>query len=311
MSTKLINQSKKPTFFPSISNDETTWFWKHGIKADGMLISYDVLLKNKIFKGSKKSIKQLLGFKGLVTIDSGAFGSSQEHDPVVVYEKQKQLKADIGILLDQIAAAGSTKKQQKESIDVTLKNAATISKLNKNKIQLMGVIQGADKASIEYCAKELRKLKYNVIGVPLSNFSKHRKYKEAAEKFLLIKKQFPATAIFHGLGCGSRTLIAILTHLGVRFFDSSAFYKAATFNEAVDPESFCSINKPNSKKECAQCLFKQAKPSTFQEIVNYNLREVLKEVQRCRCAVEAKQTKKYLSEQRLSKGILKKIEHLL
>jgi len=292
MTSKLISQTKKPTFFPSISNDKTTWFWKNNIKTDGLLISYDVLTNNKLFSGTKKSIKQLLGYKGLVTIDSGAFGSSQEQDPIVVYERQKQLKPNIGILLDRIASINASNQQQEQSVEITLKNAEIINKINRNKIHLMAVVQGTNNTLLEYCSKELSKQKFKIIGIPLSNFSKHRRYKEAAEKYLLIKKHFTSDTIFHGLGCGSRTLCAILTHLGIRFFDSSAFYKAATFKEAIRPESFCSINNPNTKKECAQCLFKQRKPVSFQATVNYNLREVLKEMQRCRCAVEAKATKK-------------------
>jgi queuine/archaeosine tRNA-ribosyltransferase len=310
MAKKLFIPITKPTFFPSISNDKTSWFWKNNIQTEGLLISYDVLIKNKAFQDTKKTIKQLLGFNGFVIIDSGAFGEIKEQNPMTVYEKQKKLKPDIAILLDRITSSKDTKKTQRECIDITLKNANLISKKNKGEMILMAVVQGNNDEMITFCAKQLKN-KFKVIGIPLSNFSKYKNYEMAIKKYLLIKKYFNKETIYHGLGCGSRTLIAILSFLGMRFFDSSSFYKTATYKEIIKGESFCSVKRPYSKKKCRQCLLKQRKPKSFQSIVNYNLREILKEIQRCRCALEKKQMKEYLTKIRLSGNTLQKIGYLL
>lgn len=128
----------------------------------------------------------------------------------------------------------------------------------------------------------------------MSRNSKYKQYQQGIERFLFIKKHFSETTIFHALGCGSRTMIAMLSSLSVRFFDSSAYYKAAFFGEAVEPITFCSIGKPNSKPKCKQCLIKQRTPHSDQTRINYNLRETFKEVQRCKCALAEKKMKDYL-----------------
>jgi len=310
MSKSAILKINKPTFFPSISTDKNTWFWKDNIKADGLLISYDVLLNDPDFSGTTRNVKQVLGFDGFVIIDSGAFGLSEEDDPEVVFTTQKRLNPDIAILLDKIPSKDATESQQKKDIDITIKNAALISKQNNNKWLLMAVVQGNSEPLLNYCAQKLSNLKFRVIGIPLSQYSKYRQYESAILKVKNVKKHFDNKTIFHGLGCGSRSLIAILSHLGIRLFDSSAFYKAALHDEAVEPVTFCSINKPNSKKECKACLMTQRKPQSFKANVQHNLREILKEIQRCRCALQENRMKDYLLV-RLEKASLKKIEHML
>ncbi len=286
--------------------DENTWFWKKDIRADGVLISYDVLQSKAGLLNPKTDIKKFLGFNGFVIIDSGAFGSSVETDPIVVYETQKRLNPDIAILLDKIPAKNSTPQSEKKDIDTTLKNASIVKRINRGKIFLMAVVQGNDIKKLEYCAKNLAELNFKMIGIPLSGFSKHRQYEAALMKVAVIKKYFKKGTILHALGCGSRTLIAILSSMGVRFFDSSSFYKAAMMGEAVKEVTFCSVNKPNSKIECKTCLKKQSAPKNFTDKSNYNLREIFKEVQRCRCAIDLGLMDEYL-QKRLSKYVYKKI----
>ncbi|MBK9333898.1 MAG: hypothetical protein IPM96_16185 [Ignavibacteria bacterium] len=175
----------------------------------------------------------------------------------------------------------------------------------------MAVVQGNSIEAINYCAEKLNKLNFKFIGIPLSSYSKKRQYESAVLKVIAIRKNFPSNVTFHALGCGSRTLIAILTYFGVRFFDSSSFYKVAMIDAFYDNEEFCSINRPNSKAECKFCLQKQRKHKSYKQKIKYNLIEVQKEIQRCRCALEANLMREYLLDYRLNKSTANKISYLL
>lgn len=298
-------------FFPSVGLDPATWYWKNGIDTEGLLISYDVLLKIKSSQPAGTSdIKNILGFNGLVIVDSGAFGKSLEKDPVVVYERQKLLMPDIAILLDDIPSRRYSEYYEKLSIDTTIKNARRIHKLNDGKLMLMAVAQGNSDKLLKSCSVRLNAMGFRIVGVPLSHFSKYRQYEQAILKIRNLQRYFHKETAFHALGCGSRTMMAVLAHLGVRFFDSSAYYKTALHGNAVKQVTMCSIGKPGSKPECEQCLLKQRKPGNFRAIANYNLRETLKEVQRSRCAIEEGKMRDYL-DTRVEKATMKKIAHLL
>ncbi|MEZ5045677.1 MAG: tRNA-guanine transglycosylase [Chitinophagaceae bacterium] len=306
MPKKNIINEKKIIFFPSISMDKKTWVWKNKIDTDGLLVSYDVLFSNKKIFESKKPLGARLGYKNYIIIDSGAFGHSQETNPLVVYQMQKKAQADIAILLDKIPPKNADQKKIDEAITITLNNAKMIQQINNNELNLMAVIQGNTIATQSKCAKAYTKMGYKIIGIPMSTLSKYRRYTQGIEKVLNIKKLFPSHTIFHALGCGSRTMIAILSVMGVTFFDSSAYYKAAMYGEAIKPISMCSIGKAGSKPECKYCLKKQRVPKSYAAKVNYNVREILKEIQRSRCAKEMNVGKEYL-EMRLKKNLFKKI----
>lgn len=309
---KRIMKDRTLMFYPSVGLDKATWFWKNGITAEGLLISYDVLLKISTSKSATRDsdVRTILGFDGLVVLDSGAFGKSVEKDPVVVYERQKKLMPEIAILLDEIPSMRYSQEAERQAINTTIQNARRIKKLNKGELMLMAVAQGNSERLLKSCSTRLNAMGFNIIGIPLSHYSKYRQYAQAINKVKSLQSFFPQDTTFHGLGCGSRTMIAILAHFGVRFFDSSAYYKTALHGNAVKPISLCSINKPGSRKECGDCLFKQRKPTSFKSIANYNLRETMKEVQRSRCALDEGKMKDYLLA-RVEKASLKKIAHLI
>jgi len=299
-------------FYPSVGLDKATWFWKNGIAAEGLLISYDVLLKISTSKSATRDsdVRTILGFDGLVIVDSGAFGKSVEKDPVVVYERQKKLMPEIAILLDEIPGRRYSHDAERQAINTTILNARQVKKLNNDELMLMAVAQGNSERLLKSCSTRLNAMGFNLVGIPLSHYSKYRQYEQAIYKVKSLQGFFNKDTTFHGLGCGSRTMIAILAHFGVRFFDSSAYYKTALHGNAVKPISLCSINQPGSRKECGECLFKQRKPTTFKSIANYNLREIMKEVQRSRCALGEGMMKEYLLA-RVEKASLKKIAHLI
>lgn len=144
----------------------------------------------------------------------------------------------------------------------------------------------------------------------MSYLSKNRKYSEAINKFLLIKKIIGNGSYFHGLGCGSRTLIMLLSHLGMNTFDSSSFYKIANYNKQIKQITFCSIGKPLNIKECKLCLFNQPAPKSIDHKIQYNLLEIQKEVFRCRCAIKKNVMVDYIKK-RLSKYSFNKLKKMI
>ena len=306
--TKVV---KGPVFYPSISMDKVSWAWKRRISAEGLLVSFDVLSRASL--SHQPGIKSFLGFSGRVIIDSGAFGASRETDPVRVYETQIRLKPDIAILLDRIPAPGSSPAQQRRDVEETLANARKIAAVHgRRRMKLMAVVQGDTPKLRSRCSAMLASFGYALIGIPLSRLSRTRNYVEALKKTQELQKMFPAGTSFHALGSGSRTMIAILSAAGIRSFDSSSYYKAAIRGEAVKPITFCSIGKANSRPECAGCLARNRTPVTVAAKADHNLREILKEIQRCRCALASRQMPAYLRSRLTSReytsvaGLLKK-----
>jgi tRNA-guanine family transglycosylase len=282
-----------PTFYPAISMDKVSWAWTRGVETEGLLVSYDVL--NQASLSHAPGIKSFLGFQGKVILDSGAFGLARETNPLRVHDTQLRLRPDIAILLDKIPAQGASPAQQERDVRETIANAAAIAaRHGKRRMKLMAVVQGDTPALRAFCSSELARLGYTLIGIPLSDLSRTRQYVAGLEKTLAIQELFPTGTVFHALGSGSRTMIAILSAAGIRSFDSSASYKAAIKGEAVSPVSVCSIGKANTKPECAGCLATTRTPRSPAAKADHNLREILKEIQRCRCAIQENKMTTYL-----------------
>src|SRR5260221_167584 len=115
-----------PTFFPSISNDTDTWFWRGGIKARGLLIAVDVLAKVGAQRRRHGRVNKILGFKGKVVLDNGAFGRSKATDPLAMLLQQKQAKPAIAIVLDAIATRARTPAGERASVMTTVSNARQV-----------------------------------------------------------------------------------------------------------------------------------------------------------------------------------------
>jgi queuine/archaeosine tRNA-ribosyltransferase len=140
--------------------------------------------------------------------------------------------------------------------------------------------------------------------------SKYRRYAAAVERVVHATAALPPTAVVHGLGCGSRTLMAILSALGVRIFDSRGYYQRAMYGENIETITMCALGTPRNKPTCGVCLTRNLPGRTFEGRVDHNLKETLKEIIRVRGAMEESAMESYLR-RRLGKKLFAQMQAVI
>jgi tRNA-guanine family transglycosylase len=293
-----------PFFAATAADDERLWPWRRNTQPDAVLISYDVLRLDK--ERLKRSLAKTLSFRGFTIVDSGGYGTSRETNPLAVYELQKEVKCQLGVLLDKVALTTDPPRVQRAAIDQTIRNARKVRRRSRGAIALEAAVQGASPRQLAACARQLSALKFDVYGVPVSMQSKYRRYRAALERVATVKSALPPDSTIHALGCGSRTLIAILSALGVRIFDSRSYYQRALYGENLESVTMCSLTRPKKTPECTACLERRPPGRNLQERVDRNLHEMQKEILRVRCALGESEMEQYLR-RRLSKKLFAEV----
>jgi hypothetical protein len=195
-------------------------------------------------------------------------------------------------------------------VNETVRNARQIRRDHRGTMALEAVVQGATPQQLAECGRRLGALRFDVYGVPLSAQSRYRRYASAVERVMHVLATLPAHATIHALGCGSRTLIAILASIGVTIFDSRSYYERAIYGENIEAVTMCALGKPRAKPSCGACLDRRRPGRTLEARVDYNLNETLKEIIRVRCALEESMMESYL-QRRLGKKLFGEISLLL
>jgi hypothetical protein len=293
-----------PFFAATVGSNRRLWPWTRGVKPEALLISYDVLGGKRA--NAKEPLTTTLEYDGLVIVDSGGYGTSIETDPLAVYRLQRAIGASVGVVLDEFPSAAESSRRQWASVRQTLANAQLIHARHRGKMALEAVVQGATAAQRVRCGTDLVALGFQIYGVPVSAQARYRHYVPAIERFTESVGSAPANSHLHALGCGSRSLIAILSALGATLFDSRSYYQRAIYGENLDAVTMCAVGKPRGKPGCADCLKRNPKGQTLESRTDYNLKEIQKEIFRVRCALEESVMPAYL-ERRLGKQLFKRI----
>jgi queuine/archaeosine tRNA-ribosyltransferase len=297
-----------PFFAATAADDERLWPWNRNTLPDAVLISYDVLRLDK--ERVKGSLAKTLNFRGLTIVDSGGYGASRETNPVTVYELQKDVKCNLGVLLDKVALTTDSPRMQRAAIAQTIRNARRVRRLNRGVIALEAVAQGASPRQLAACGRQLGALKFDVYGVPVSMQAKYRRYRAALERVVSVMSVLPVDSTIHALGCGSRTLIAILSAVGVTIFDSRSYYQRALYGENLKSVTMCALGQPKNTPECAACLEQRPPGRNLLGRVDRNLHEMQKEILRVRCALGESAMEQYL-QRRLSKKIFAEVQPII
>ena len=293
-----------PFFAATVADDQRLWPWKRGLRPDALLVSYDVLQMGP--QRTSLPLARSLDFNGFVIVDSGGYGLSTEKDPGAVYRVQRAVGADLGVTLDKVALTTDSTRMQWAAVNQTVRNASAIRRRHRGPMALEGVVQGATPKQLATCSSRLGQLGFDVYGVPVSMQSKYRRYAAAVERVAGVMSGLPPKSKIHALGCGSRSLMAILSYIGVTIFDSRSYYQRAIYGENVESVTMCSVGTPRGKAACAKCLQRRRPGATLEGRTDYNLNEILKETTRIRCALEESRMEEYLR-RRLTKRVVDEI----
>lgn len=289
-----------PFFAATASEDDRLWPWTRDVRPDAVLVSYDVLKMNP--QWTLMPVARTLRFRGFSIVDSGGYGVSTEKDPAAVYRVQRAVGADLAVALDKVALSTDSTRAQRAAVKQTLRNARAVRRGHRGATALEAVVQGVTPSQLSACAEGLARIGFQVYGVPVSMQSKYRRYAAAVERIAHAASGLPPRAMLHALGCGSRTLMAILSYVGVTIFDSRSYYQRAMYGENIRSVTLCAVGEPRGKAACASCLQRRKPGSTAQGRTDYNLSEILKEICRIRCALEESRMEQYLA-RRLEKKV--------
>jgi 7-cyano-7-deazaguanine tRNA-ribosyltransferase len=185
-------------------------------------------------KAIAEGVHGLLNFDHPIMTDSGTFQMyfhdlpEEEIDPIAIIEFQKQIKTDIGTILDAFSKPDVSREQVERDVKLSLERARMSVSL-KGDMMLAGTIQGGIFEDLrEQSAQAMGALDFDVypIGGVVPLMESYR-YADIVRVTLAAKKYLPSDRPVHLFGCGHPMLFAQASLLGCDFFDSASYAKFA------------------------------------------------------------------------------------
>jgi 7-cyano-7-deazaguanine tRNA-ribosyltransferase len=217
-----------PVVNPHIQLVTTSELAKMGaemIITNSYIIYKDTRLKNP---AQERGLHDLLGFKGPIMTDSGAFQLSVYGDidvqPHEILEFQFSIQSDISVPLDIPTPPDVARDRAESELMVTekrLEEAATISRSS----LLAGPIQGSTYPDLrEKTARHLKELDFDVypVGGVVPLMEAYR-FSDLVEVVTAAKKGLGSGRPVHLFGAGHPMIFALAVAMGCDLFDSAAY----------------------------------------------------------------------------------------
>ena len=185
-------------------------------------------------KAIAEGVHGLLDFDHPIMTDSGTFQMyfhdlpEEEIDPIAIIEFQKQIKTDIGTILDAFSKPDVGREQVEKDVKLSLERAKMSVGL-KGEMMLAGTVQGGIFEDLrEQSAQAMGALDFDVypVGGVVPMMEMYR-YADIVRVTLAAKKHLPPDRPVHLFGCGHPMLFAQAALLGCDFFDSASYAKFA------------------------------------------------------------------------------------
>ena len=246
----------------------------------------------------KKGLHDLLKFPGTIMTDSGTFQSyiygEVSVDPLEIIRFQRDIKTDIGTILDIFSPPDHSYSQAHEAVKETIKRAKK-SIPEKQDMLIACTIQGSIYPELrKRCAQELSKLNTDVfpIGgvVPLME---NQQYTTLTHAILSAKQGLDPSKPVHLFGAGHPLIFPLAVALGCDLFDSSSYAKYAQAGRMIFPwgtehlaeltELPCSC--PICSSYSAQDLLNEEKAIQIKSLATHNLHVCYAELRRIKNAI--------------------------
>ncbi len=262
---------------------------------NAFIINKDKKLRKKALD---EGVHKLIDFDGPIMTDSGTFQSyiygDVDVEPIEIVEFQRDIRSDVGTILDVFGTPNQTKKKAEQGMKETIKRAKQGVKL-KGDMALACTIQGSIYPELrENCAKELSKIfpDFFPIGgvVPLME---NQRYSDLVRCILSSKKGLDPSKPVHLFGAGHPLIFPLAVALGCDFFDSSAYAKYANDDrlifywgtEKLEDLTELPCSCPICLKHTASDLKKIDKKERAREIAKHNLFVSFTEIKKIRNAI--------------------------
>lgn len=195
------------------------------IIANAYLIS-----KHSATKARRLGLHELLGFKGVIMTDSGAYQllshGHVEVKPAEIIAFQEAIGSDIAVILDVPTPSDASREEAEHSVTTTINRAKESIKLRKRSdILWSGPVQGGMQLDlVERSAKAMAKLPFDVyaIGSPTTIMEQYQ-YKDLVDLIMTAKRHLPLNRPIHLFGAGHPAMFALAVAMGCDLFDSAAY----------------------------------------------------------------------------------------
>lgn len=188
------------------------------------------LLKRGLGRSELPDVHDVLGFRGTVATDSGAYQILEygevgiEPDEIVQY--QEKINSDIGVILDIPTGFRSHPSRAHWTVDETLRRADQALKIiSRDDILWMGPVQGGvHLGEVKRSASEMSKRNFSIyaLGSP-TELMESQRYDILVEMISSAKKHLPSGKPLHLFGAGHPALFPFLVATGCDLFDSAAY----------------------------------------------------------------------------------------
>jgi 7-cyano-7-deazaguanine tRNA-ribosyltransferase len=178
----------------------------------------------------QKGIHDLLGFRGVVMTDSGAYQiliyGEVEVEPEEIVRYQEEMGTDIATILDVPTGWKVSKEHARKTVEETLKRAKELAKIKtRDEIAWVGPVQGGRHLEfVAESAKEMAKLPFQIhaLGSPTPVLEQYL-FSTLVDMILTAKMNLPLDRPLHLFGAGHPFMFALAVALGCDLFDSAAY----------------------------------------------------------------------------------------
>ncbi len=251
-------------------------------------------------KALSDGVHTLFDFDGPIMTDSGSFQMymhslpEKEIDPIEIVEFQRDIRSDIGTILDVFSNPDVSRSKVEADVQQSLERAK-VSIDKRGEMLLAGTVQGGVYPDLrETAAKGLGEMEFDVhpIGGVVPLMERYR-YSDIVRITLAAKKHLPPDRPVHLFGCGHPMLFAQAALLGCDFFDSASYVKFAESGRMLLPSGTVHLKELSELPcDCPICsttsadeLNSDKKDERVLKLMKHNLYVSAAEMRRVRQAI--------------------------
>lgn len=187
------------------------------------------LLKKKAGEDGA-TLHDRLGFKGVISTDSGAYQILEYGEvdvtPLEILKYQEAVSTDIGVILDVPTGYSLDKSRAKWTVEETIRRAdLSLSTVSREDIVWMGPIQGGVHLDLlAYSAREMSRRRFNMLalGSPTQVMERYM-FSTLIDMMLTVKMNVPVERPVHLFGAGHPMMLALAVACGFDTFDSASY----------------------------------------------------------------------------------------
>jgi 7-cyano-7-deazaguanine tRNA-ribosyltransferase len=268
-----------------------------------------IIRKRLRAKAEKIGIHGLLDFDGVIMTDSGAYQTliygDVETTNSEVIQFQRDIKTDIGVILDVPTGWGVSEKYAKHTVEETLKRAREFVKARAgNDILWTGPVQGG--AYLDLVAESARMMgelpfQVHALGSPTPIMEQYL-FGTLVDMVMTAKQNLPPDRPFHLFGAGHPFMFALAVALGCDMFDSAAYALFARQDRYMTETGTLRLKEieyfPCPCPECTRTspleVKTMSKPERQRLLARHNLHVSMAEIKRIKQAITEGRLWEYL-----------------